>query len=50
MEEDVDNYVINGKKTFYDYYIGLYNGEPYALVMTSKQKDIDEKPYIPSGR
>lgn len=45
MEEDVDNYVVNGQKTFYDYYIGLYNGVPYALVMTSEQKEDDYYEY-----
>ena len=41
MEEDVDNYVLKGQKTFYDYYIGLYDGVPYALVMTSEQTKND---------
>ena len=41
MEEDVDNYVIKGQKTYYDYYIGLYEGVPYALVMTSEQTKDD---------
>lgn len=41
MEENVDNYVLNGRKTYYDYYIGLYEGEPFALVMTSEQKKYD---------
>lgn len=41
MEKDVDNYVIKGQKTYYDYYIGLYEGTPYALVMTSEQKEDD---------
>lgn len=45
MEDDVDNYVLKGEKTFYDYYIGLYEGEPYALVMTSEQKDDDYYEY-----
>lgn len=37
MEEDVDHYVLEGKKSYYDYYIGLYDDVPYALVMTSEQ-------------
>ena len=41
MEEDVDNYVLKGEKTYYDYYIGLYDGVPYALVMTSEQTKDD---------
>ena len=45
MEEDVDNYVLKGEMTYYDYYIGLYEGVPYALVMTSEQKDDDYYEY-----
>jgi RimJ/RimL family protein N-acetyltransferase len=46
MEQDVDNYALKGEKTYYDYYIGLYNGVPYALVMTSEQtKDDFYEPY-----
>lgn len=41
MEQDVDNYVLKGEKTYYDYYIGLYDGVPYALVMTSEQTKED---------
>lgn len=41
MEQDVDNYVLKGEKTYYDYYIGLYDGVPYALVMTSEQTQDD---------
>jgi len=41
MEQDVDNYALKGEKTFYDYFIGLYDGVPYALVMTSEQKEDD---------
>jgi len=41
MEQDVDNYVLKGEKTYYDYYIGLYDGVPYALVMTSEQTKDD---------
>ena len=40
-KKDVDNYVLKGQKTYYDYYIGLYEGTPYALVMTSEQKEDD---------
>ena len=45
MEEDVDSYVLKGQKSFYDYYIGLYEGVPYALVMTSEQKKDDYYEY-----
>jgi hypothetical protein len=45
MEEDVDNYALKGQKTFYDYYIGLYDGVPYALVMTSEQTNDDYYEY-----
>ena len=45
MEKDVENYVFKGEKTYYDYYIGLYNNTPYALVMTSEQKDDDYYEY-----
>ena len=48
MEEDVDNYVLKGQKTYYDYYIGLYEGVPYALVMTSEQKEDDFYEYYKS--
>lgn len=41
MEQDVDDYVLKGQKTYYDYYIGLYDGVPYALVMTSEQTPDD---------
>ena len=41
MEQDVDNYVLKGQKSYYDYYIGLYDGVPYALVMTSEQTEDD---------
>ena len=41
MEQDVDNYALKGEKTYYDYYIGLYDGVPYALVMTSEQTQDD---------
>ena len=41
MEQDVDNYVLKGEKTYYDYYIKLYDGVPYALVMTSEQTQDD---------
>ena len=45
MEEDVDSYVQKGQKTYYDYYIGLYNDVPYALVMTSEQTADDYYEY-----
>ena len=45
MEEDVDNYVLKGQKSYYDYYIGLYDGVPYALVMTSEQTEDDYYEY-----
>ena len=45
MEEDVNNYALKGQKTFYDYYIGLYDGVPYALVMTSEQTNDDYYEY-----
>ena len=45
MEQDVDNYVLRGEKTYYDYYIGLYDGVPYALVMTSEQTEDDYYEY-----
>ena len=45
MEQDVDNYVLKGEKTYYDYYIGLYNDVPYALVMTSEQTADDYYEY-----
>lgn len=45
MEQDVDNYVLKGERTYYDYYIGLYDGVPYALVMTSEQKEDDYYEY-----
>jgi hypothetical protein len=46
MEEDVDNYALKGQKTFYAYYIGLYDGVPYALVMTSEQTNDDYYEYL----
>ena len=45
MEEDVDNYVKKGQKTYYDYYIGLYDDVPYALVITSEQTKDDYYEY-----
>ena len=45
MEQDVDNYVLKGQKSYYDYYIGLYDGVPYALVMTSEQTADDYYEY-----
>ena len=45
MEEDVDNYVTKGQKTYYDYYIGLYEDVPFALVMTSEQTKDDYYEY-----
>lgn len=45
MEQDVDNYVLKGEKTFYDYFIGFYNETPFALVMTSEQKEEDVYEY-----
>lgn len=36
MEQDVDNYVLRGEKTYYDYYIGLYDGVPYEKLSINK--------------
>lgn len=41
MKEDVNNYVLKGQKTYYDYFIGLYEKIPYALIITSEQKKND---------
>ena len=46
MEQDVDNYVLKGEKTYYDYFIGLYDGVSYALVMTSEQTQDDYYKYF----
>lgn len=36
MWQNVENYLDNGNKDLFDYWLGLYNSEPFCLVMSSE--------------
>lgn len=44
MWQNVENYLDNGIKDLFDYYIGYYDGEPFALIMMCNESEAKTHP------